>query len=514
MYYGTEAAYYRIGAVSPKTGLSVLLSSFALSLIVVLVVIATERAPASGVRRVAQIAFVGLLLVAVWKVTLNPYSRFLASILPAFSGPVSYLCHLIAALAVGVAFARNPNRTFRASQAILLVFFPFVLLSVLQLGVWLASDTEMPSGEIRLTGRPTEPAATRVVWLLFDELDAAVAFGPQRPMSLPQFDRLASEGFSNLDVAPSALMTLRAIPEMTDGEAVPSAEPAGPRTLLLNDGDSPRPWTARESVFGWASSRGLRVGVAGWFHPYCRIFGPSLAACTSEPGGSGAFAMRSNIVSAFMPLHEAALLRWTKEWRLAAARVLKVGVMSALSADQREIPYIRKAQLGSFQRLRRAALAYAADPRLDFVFVHMPVPHPVGIYDRSTAEFSLSGTANYLDNLALADRTLGEIRRSIRGAGLQDRTVLVVNSDHPVREFWRDHVFWSDEMERALEDREDLRVPLFVSAPGGCPPPTTDPSRTRVVYDLLKLLLQGETPSSGDWRRWMATRYPDGLPSR
>ena len=44
------------------------------------------------------------------------------------------------------------------------------------------------------------------------------------------------------------------------------------------------------------------------------------------------------------------------------------------------------------------------DDSIGFVFIHLPVPHPGGFYNRQTGAFSVPGS--FLDNLALADRAL------------------------------------------------------------------------------------------------------------
>ena len=46
------------------------------------------------------------------------------------------------------------------------------------------------------------------------------------------------------------------------------------------------------------------------------------------------------------------------------------------------------------------------DSRIRFVLLHLPVPHPPGIFNRKLCTLSDHGT--YLDNLVLADQTLGD----------------------------------------------------------------------------------------------------------
>ena len=73
------------------------------------------------------------------------------------------------------------------------------------------------------------------------------------------------------------------------------------------------------------------------------------------------------------------------------------------------------------------------DSRIRFAFVHLPVPHPPGIYDRKRHTMSSSGT--YLDNLALADETLAALQNDIQSTPAAGNTTLIVSSDHSWRTF-------------------------------------------------------------------------------
>jgi len=178
-------------------------------------------------------------------------------------------------------------------------------------------------------------------------------------------------------------------------------------------------------------------------------------------------------------------------------------VGGSASAYEEEIPHIRRSQLAAFRNLREAALEYASDPRLDFIFLHLPIPHPLGIFDRHTKKLSTASDANYLDNLVLADQTIAEIRQAVRRAGLEKITALVVSSDHSMRNHWRKFPFWSGEMERLFSARNRKAIPLFVHVPGKKLPSYNGPLHALVLFDLLKDLLRGKPPRPSDWRAWM-----------
>jgi hypothetical protein len=101
-----------------------------------------------------------------------------------------------------------------------------------------------------------------------------------------------------------------------------------------------------------------------------------------------------------------------------------------------------------------------------FVFIHLPVPHPAGFYNRRTRALGVPGS--YIDNLVLTDQALHELTLDIAATHLADKTVLVVSSDHSWRvPMWRPEFDWSREDEAAARgDRFDSRPVVMVRFPG------------------------------------------------
>ena len=138
--------------------------------------------------------------------------------------------------------------------------------------------------------------------------------------------------------------------------------------------------------------------------------------------------------------------------------------------------------------------AAAADPSLDFVLIHLDVPHDPAIYDRHSGRIDLTLHRRdwYLDNLALADRALGELRRSMEAAGTWDSTVLLVSSDH----------HWRAAAEFGV--RPDPRVPFvlrFPGEPGGLS--YQGPVQTVVSGALLLEVLRGRVRSAREAAQWL-----------
>ena len=150
-------------------------------------------------------------------------------------------------------------------------------------------------------------------------------------------------------------------------------------------------------------------------------------------------------------------------------------------------------QTDTYRAILREAETLADDPSFGFTLVHLPIPHAPHAYDRKTGEFTLGNSpiAGYVDSLALLDRTIGEIRRSMEKAGTWDSTTVLFTSDHPYREAMQ------------LDGKSDPRIPYILklaSQKEGVE--YTQQFNTVLTADLLIAVLRGEiadAPSAAAW---------------
>jgi hypothetical protein len=280
--------------------------------------------------------------------------------------------------------------------------------------------------------------------MLFDEWDYWLAF-EERPagLSLPEMDRLREQAFNASRAVGGGRRVPHAIPSLLSGYNVSGERDAGPRELLIQPNGSQQfvKWSSQPTVLSRLRDQGWTTAVAGWFVPYCRVLESHIDICAWEAGAS-IYDRREYAED--LPLIEC--MR-TLAYRVVT-RLPKISKARPFRKDLRQ----RELQVDEYQRVRNTARALLGSA--DFVFVHWPVPHPFGIYDRATGKIGAYIHSTYFDNLALADRTVGDFRALLEERGKWDDTIVVISSDHSLRyEKWRQSPSWSRTEAEAIRRR-------------------------------------------------------------
>jgi len=292
---------------------------------------------------------------------------------------------------------------------------------------------------------------------------------------------------------PPAGETFLAMPALITGSLVSEARRKGAEDLMIKFGDELdlAPWSAQPNIFSRARESGFNTALVGWYHPYCRILGDNLTKCGWEdgmlaPDGAG--------LKPYMSTH--------------ALRAALTTPFASLILDSRiEIaPRLRRKQITDFNSIYKQAVGFATDPDISVVMVHWPIPHPPNIYDRASNKISDAPGQSYLDNLALVDRTVGDIRRAMEAEGTWDDSVVLITSDHwwRGRSLWRKYKSWTAEDETASDGIGDRRIPFILKMPGSRQPTKfAEPFNTVLTHDLLLAILHGEVSDATGAAVWL-----------
>jgi hypothetical protein len=276
--------------------------------------------------------------------------------------------------------------------------------------------------------------------------------------------------------------TIVSIPGLILGDRVIDAKRTAPRTLMLTTASGNVSFSEPRNVFDDVRSLGLNTAIDGWYHPYGRLLSRGLTRCYWFPAW-----LRPEL----WPEPEASGLT-----ELMLARMeLQLVKMPGLGHFPMFAPTrsMRQAQVRGYQRWLRRAREYAADRSLGLVMLHVPVPHPPAIYSRARGTLSSEPGGSYLDNLALADRTLGDLRGLLEKDGLWDSTALLVTSDHGLRaSVWNGMDEWSPAV-AALAEADTTKVPFLFHLPRQAAAVRYDkPLNTLITRRLIVSFLRGE----------------------
>jgi hypothetical protein len=446
-----------------------------------------RRSGKPAAMRLARLVF---LVVFVWMlfIVLNVMRRRFPALSPdALQESLGQPLLIVLLLGILALLVRGRRHLVGAAAVVVLIFSPFAAITFGQ-AIWLglrqSSWLERTNGAgPAATPHPARPAS-RVLWFIFDDMDYRLSF-PDRPaaIALPEFDRLRGETLFATHAIPPAAYTGRSLPALITGRRIVQATPVGADELrvLFEGSTQPIGWSTQPNVFSRAHGAGYTTGIVGWYHPYCRLFRTSLTSCFWEP---------FNAARADYPISKS-MLEFIRMTAPPFLRSLfdRVGI--------RDPDWNTQYHISSYLRLLDHARDVVVNPDLDLVLVHLPVPHPPFIYDRRqrTYTFAADPQEGYLDNLVLADKTLGEIRARLEAAGLWNSAAILVSSDHP----WRD----SDK----FDGQRDPRVPFLLKLPGQTQGVSYERTfGTVLTGDLLLALLRGELKTPESAAQWLDQR--------
>jgi hypothetical protein len=275
------------------------------------------------------------------------------------------------------------------------------------------------------------------------------------------------------DLKPAGYYTDRVIPAFFLGTPVDNirSDLDGEPQVKLAGNRRWQAFDAHATLFSDAQRLGWTTGVVGWYNPYCRILAGTLNYCFWRMGDGQS--------DGAMPDHSA--------WQNAMAPLVELG-----RGLKHEPGFAQEKHVQDQAAIMPEAKALIRDQSIGFVFIHLPVPHPPGVYDRRHQR----ATGSYIDNLALADKSLGELMGTLSGTALAAKATVIVCSDHSWRvPMWRSTSLWTKEDEAASRGRFDPRPVLMIHFPGQqSEQDVTEPFDEIRIHEMIQRMLRGREP--------------------
>jgi hypothetical protein len=323
----------------------------------------------------------------------------------------------------------------------------------------------------------------RVIWIVLDELAFRQAFAEHSAgADLPNFDALKAQATIFTNVVSASDHTEVAIPALLTGKSLLDSRSTVDGRMQVQTLD--HQWVDFDpgsTAFTDAQSLGYRAAIAGWYMPYCRILGGAFSYCTWNYHVAPAI---------FFPSEEIAVNL----------------VNPILHPTTRGASLLR---LKDFLQLNSATDRILQAKKYDFVYLHMPIPHPEGIYDYRRKTYSLDHSS-YVDNLALADLYLGHVRAVLEEQNQWDEATVLLMGDHSWRTLlWKHYMPWSLEDEQANRAGFDPRPAYVLKLPYQQTTASVNSEFQAVrTRSLLKALLRGQFHTPQDVQNWTVTSQP------
>lgn len=372
----------------------------------------------------------------------------------------------------------------RAGDAVGVFFAIFGICSIVQV-LWVMTWRPGPQQIKAAWSMSPQPARAhpRVVWVLFDELSYDQLFEHRaHDLALPNFDALRAESTVYTNMQPVGLKTVQVVPSLLSGAVVDDFRYGFNNTLKVHY-DSVHGWHPLDgsgTIFHDADRAGWRTAAVGWYNPYCTIYRSSLDSCywTNLDRTDGDMAQRYSL------------------WRNTARpfQGLLIQLFSPMLADRRSCDFDVRQRLQTDLDLQQHAMELLKQDQADFIFLHLPIPHSPNIWSRVNDEYARGCGSSYLDNLALADRTLGTMMAVLQQSPRWKDTTVIVQGDHSWRiMIWDWLPAWTEEDDQASRGEFDPRPALLIHNAGQTQALTDDRALSLLfVHDGLEEVLHGK----------------------
>jgi hypothetical protein len=356
-----------------------------------------------------------------------------------------------------------------------------------------ASFAHQPHDEAQFR-KPLPPAAPhrRIVWLLFDEMSYDQTFVHRWPgLDLPNLDALHAQSVTFSDVQPDGAYTEDVIPSLFLGKPIEDVRGTAAGWMIYQSvPHGPwQPFDGSQTLFADAQRDGWTAGALGEYNPYCRILKDQLDSCWMGMPPLPDHLSRdkstlANVVAPFAANLDHLATRSTKSQTPVASP--DTSPLDALGAV-------------------RHGRALVAEEAIDLCFIHLPMPHPPGNYNRKTGRIRAGGS--YIDNLVMADQVLGLLLSDLAKTSDAQQTTVILSSDHSWRVWlWRNTFGWSQEDELASgHGHFDPRPMLMVRFPGQtAEQEITHPVPLLGMHDLIERMVTGQIENQQQLDAWAA----------
>lgn len=404
--------------------------------------------------------------------------------------------------------AINIHKSLKFIKNAWLIFVPFLLVTFGQ-ALYLFALIHFYTNAGPVPYLEVKESQPRIALLLFDELDMRAAFD-QRPqnLKLENLDAFKDQSFFAKKAFAAGPMTCISIPALLTGLPIAAIKftahdqaeltlTSNQKQLVLNQ-NTP-------SLFSRARDLGYNCGIKGFYHPYYKLFGPSLSQCDVKPIYSYSFYDASSyitheIFNSYVAIYESIFPELKN--LLDPVKSVDLHILIMVQKDSNTGHELDQ------EALHKNLVAYWSglllNKKLNLSFVHFPYPHPPAQYNYEKDKFCRPDEGSYLGNLKMVDKTIADIRQHMTEASLWDETTIIITSDHWLRKYWPSYGYNFNEDELKFVTSIDHRVPFIIKLANQKEPIVFDePFNTVLVHDIILEIAKGTIKNPQELSLWI-----------
>ena len=381
-------------------------------------------------------------------------------------------------------FNAHYRRLIRFGDAVGIFFFIFAVCSIAQL-CFVMTWKPGPQQHTVAWAHTAQPPRQHplLVWIIFDELSYDQVFEHRaKDLALPNFDALRNQSTLFTDVQPIGYKTVKIIPSLLTGHTIDDYR-FGFRNSFKVHYTGVHGWhtvNGTNTVFADAQKAGWRTSAVGWYNPYCTLYAGSIEDCywMNLDRIDGNMSQRSSF--------------WRNTWSPLQQVVREIKAPER--ADRDTCTYDVRQRLKTHLDLNQHATQVLHTDQADFVFLHIGVPHSPNIWSRIDDNYTQFCDSSYIDNLALADRILGDTMKTLQASPRWKDTSVIVQGDHSWRiNLWDWLPAWTDEDDAASRSGFDPRPAVIVHQAGQTQPQTNaTPWSLLNVHSIIENVLHNQ----------------------
>jgi Sulfatase len=365
------------------------------------------------------------------------------------------------------------RRLMRVGDFVGIFFAVFSVCSVLQM-LWILHWKPGPHERTAVWATTTQPPRDhpRLVWIIFDELSYDQVFDHRaHDLALPNFDALRNQSTIFSGAQPIGDKTVKVIPSLFTGHIINAYDFTFDNRFIIHDAGERgfHPMEESETVFGDAQKNGWRTAAVGWYNPYCTIYANAIDDC-----------YWMNLDKFDGPMAQDAGF-----WRNTLSPLSQTGeeIIRPKRAQRDLCTYDVRQRYKTYIDLEQHTSQLLSTDQADFIFLHLPVPHSPNIWSRARGSYTQQCGSSYLDNLALTDRELGSIVKTLQSSPRWKDTTLIVEGDHSWRTYlWNNQPSWTSEDDAASRSGFDPRPAVIIHQAG-----QTQPQVNATPWSLLNI---------------------------